>query len=204
MHHFEEGENSLEDESRVSHHRSIEYADAIRALLTDYLYFSQKRMACILNIHRSTVKLVLHEGLSLRKFNFKWIPHMLDDNQELKRFRFSMEFLKFLEFLESKSKRPLANIYRGRNIDLLQQSAILNVGECRYCKANSCSTIYRSDKGNDLSLFLAFWNQKCSPIITKRNIRSWVFCWKSFVWFWQRTGAQFSKETFQGHISPSW
>jgi hypothetical protein len=37
MHRFEEGEYSLEDEPRLSHFRSIEYVDTIRALLADDL-----------------------------------------------------------------------------------------------------------------------------------------------------------------------
>jgi hypothetical protein len=37
-------------------------------------------------------------------------------------------------------------IYRGWNIDSLRQSANLPVNDCGYCKANSCTTIDRSEK----------------------------------------------------------
>jgi hypothetical protein len=51
MHRFEEGEYSLEDEPRLSRLRSIEYVDAIRALLADDLYLLQKQIACIPSTH---------------------------------------------------------------------------------------------------------------------------------------------------------
>jgi hypothetical protein len=56
------------------------------------------------------VKYVLRKDLLLRKANFKWISHLLDDNQKSERIRFSTEFL---QFLKSKSKYQLANVYTG-------------------------------------------------------------------------------------------
>jgi hypothetical protein len=112
-HRFEDGELSLEDEPRINRLRSTEHIDAIHALLADDPHLSQKRIACILSIHQNTVKCVLcenREDLWFQKVNFKWILHLLDDNQKLERIRLSTEFL---EFVESKSERPLVNIYTG-------------------------------------------------------------------------------------------
>jgi hypothetical protein len=108
MHRFEEGEHSFEDEPRHSCSRSTKHVDAIRALLADNPYLLRKRIACILIIHQSTIKCVLREDFLFRKVDFKWIPHLLDNDIKLERFRLSTEFL---ELLKSKSERPLANVY---------------------------------------------------------------------------------------------
>jgi hypothetical protein len=52
--------------------------------------FYKNRIACILNIHQSTVQGVLREDLSLRNIDFKWISYLLDDGQELERIQFLM------------------------------------------------------------------------------------------------------------------
>jgi hypothetical protein len=104
---FKEGEPSLENMPRPGRPRSTEHGNTIRALLADYSYLSQKRIACFLDIHQSTVKRVFPEDLSLRKVNFQWIPHLLDDNQKLERVRLSTELL---EFPEWKSQCLLVNV----------------------------------------------------------------------------------------------
>jgi hypothetical protein len=71
MHHFEEGKHSLKNEHRLGCPRSIEHVDAIRALLAENLYLSQKQIACIRRIYHSTVKRVLRGDLLLRNVNFK-------------------------------------------------------------------------------------------------------------------------------------
>jgi hypothetical protein len=73
-------------------------------------YLSQRRITSILSIHQSTVKHILREDLSLWKVKFKWIPHLLDDHQKSERVQLSTELL---EFLESKLKRQLVNVYTG-------------------------------------------------------------------------------------------
>jgi hypothetical protein len=70
-HHFAEGDYSLEDRLRTDRLRSIEYMDAICALLADDLYLPQKRIASILNIHQDTVKRILRQELWLRNVNCK-------------------------------------------------------------------------------------------------------------------------------------
>jgi hypothetical protein len=85
MHRFAEDSHSLESRPRTDRPRSTEHVDAICALLTNDPYLSQKRIAFILNIHQGIVKHILHEELSFRKVNFKWIPHLLDDDQKLER-----------------------------------------------------------------------------------------------------------------------
>jgi hypothetical protein len=116
-HRFEEDDDSLEDEPRPGRPRSTKYCDAIHTLLDENAYLSQKQIASVLSIHQTIVKYVLLEDLLLRQVNFKWIPHLLNDDQKPERVRPSTEFL---QFLESKSERQLANIYRGRNVNLLQ------------------------------------------------------------------------------------
>jgi hypothetical protein len=64
----------------------------------------------VLNIHQGPVKHILRERLLLQEVNFKWIRHLLGDNQKLKMSRLSAEVL---EFFESKSRPLLANGYIG-------------------------------------------------------------------------------------------
>jgi hypothetical protein len=80
VHRFEEGKYSLEDEPKSGRSRSTEHVDAICALLANDLYLSQNQIACILNIHQCTVKYILRKDLSLRKVDFKCIPHRLNDD----------------------------------------------------------------------------------------------------------------------------
>jgi hypothetical protein len=100
--HFEEGDDSLEDELRPARPRSTKYCDAIRTLLDENTYPSQKRIASILSIYQTIVKHVLHEDLLFWKVNFKWISHLLHDDRKSDKVRFSIELLRFLE---SKSER---------------------------------------------------------------------------------------------------
>jgi hypothetical protein len=87
-----------------------QYCDAIRRLLDGNSYLSQKRIANILSIHWSTMKQVSCADLLLRKVNFIWILHLLDDDQKSETVRRSTELLRFLE---SRSQRQLANVYTG-------------------------------------------------------------------------------------------
>jgi hypothetical protein len=73
-------------------------------------YLSGKRIASILSIYQTTVKYVLREDLLLRKVNFKWIPHLRDQNRKSKSVRFSTELLRLRG---SKSECQLANVYTG-------------------------------------------------------------------------------------------
>jgi hypothetical protein len=67
---FEDGDHSLEDAPMTRRPRSTEHVKAIRVLLADDLYLSEKRLFFIANIHQGTVKHILREGLSLREVNF--------------------------------------------------------------------------------------------------------------------------------------
>jgi hypothetical protein len=123
MHHFVEGDHSLEDGPwPVFLAQPNMWALFVRYWLMIHAF--HKRIAFILNIHQGTVKHILHEELSLRKVNFKWILHYLDDDQKLEIFRLSAEFL---EFLKPKSGPKLENIYKERNMNSLRQSAIFYV-----------------------------------------------------------------------------
>jgi hypothetical protein len=107
-HHFEEGDDSLEDELRPDRPRSTKCYNAIRSLLDENPYLSQKQIYSILSIHQTAVKHVLREDFLFRKVNFKWIPHLLDVDQKTERVRFSTELLQFQEL---KLECQLANVY---------------------------------------------------------------------------------------------
>jgi hypothetical protein len=61
-------------------------------------------------------------------------------------------------------------IYSRWNMDSLRQSAILHVSGCVYCEANSYAIVDRSEKGDDLDLFLSFWNRKLGSSTITRSI----------------------------------
>jgi hypothetical protein len=54
-HYFEEGDQSREEELRGNRPRPTKYRDAIRTLLDENSYLSEKQIASILNIHQMRV-----------------------------------------------------------------------------------------------------------------------------------------------------
>jgi hypothetical protein len=94
---FATGEDGLEDRARSDRPRSDQTIGLIAQLHVDDPYLSQKVIAGILSIHRTTLKLILLEELSLGKVNFKEIPHHLNEGQKQERVRLSTELLEFLE-----------------------------------------------------------------------------------------------------------
>jgi transposase len=109
-HRFVSGDESLEDKPRSGRPLSNENVSIISQLLTENLYLSQKTVATMLNIHYSLAKRIFLKELLLRKVNFKWIPHSLNDHQKQERVRLSKALL---QFLESKPTMVLAIVYTG-------------------------------------------------------------------------------------------
>jgi hypothetical protein len=107
---FAAGEKGLEDRPRNGRPHSDQNIGFIAQLLVDDPYLSQKAIARILSIHQPTIEWTLLEEFSLRKVNFKWIPHRLNEGQKQERVRFSTEFL---EFLEAQTPREFPNVYTG-------------------------------------------------------------------------------------------
>jgi histone-lysine N-methyltransferase SETMAR len=105
---FAAGDETLEDLPKSGRPRSDSNIALITQLLTDDPYFSQKMIATILSISPTTVKKILLEDLSLRKINFKWIPHRLSDDQQQERVRLSTELL---QFLEARGPRKMTNVF---------------------------------------------------------------------------------------------
>jgi hypothetical protein len=105
---FAADEEGLEDRPRSDRRRSDQNISLIAQLLVDDPYLSQKAITGILSIHQATVTQILLEQLSLRKVNFKWIAHYLNEGQKQERVRLSTEFL---EFLEARAPKEFANVY---------------------------------------------------------------------------------------------
>jgi hypothetical protein len=110
---FAAGDETLEHLPRSGRPRSDSNIALITQLLIDDPYLSQKMIAMILSISSTTVKKILLEDLSLRKVNFKWIPHRLSDDQMQERVRLSTELL---QFLEARGPRKMTNIFTGDEI----------------------------------------------------------------------------------------
>jgi hypothetical protein len=62
---------------------------ALRALIEGEGYLSQANTAQMLDIHYETVKVILRYDLSMRRVNFKWVPHELNISQKAVRVQFA-------------------------------------------------------------------------------------------------------------------
>jgi histone-lysine N-methyltransferase SETMAR len=107
---FAAGDETLEDLPRSRRPRSGSNIALITQLLTDDPYLSQKMIATILSISSTTVKKIFLEDLSLRKVNFKWIPHRLSDDQKQERVRLHTELL---QFSEARGTRKMTKVFTG-------------------------------------------------------------------------------------------
>jgi hypothetical protein len=82
---FTAGEERREDRPRSNPSGRDQNIGLIIQFLVDDLDLSQKAIAGILNIHQTNVKRTLLEELLLRKVNFKWIFHYLNEAQKQER-----------------------------------------------------------------------------------------------------------------------
>ena len=57
-------------------------------------FISSREIGRRLSICKDTVTKILRENLKMKKVNCKWIPHLLNDNQKLKRIQIATEMLK--------------------------------------------------------------------------------------------------------------
>jgi hypothetical protein len=78
---FASGDHTLEDAPWAGRLHSTEHVDEIRRLLEDNPFISKKKIEKTLYLHDATAKWTLVEDLSLRKFNFQWIRHQLNEAQ---------------------------------------------------------------------------------------------------------------------------
>jgi hypothetical protein len=155
-HCFEESEHNLEDEPKLDCPRSTEHADAICVLLTDDPCLSQNGLFAFWAFTRVQLNVFFTKisrcgkSISSERWSKVGKASTLDrvpgipGIPGIPRIKIGMSTYEY--------------IYTGRNKDSLIRSAILKMGGCGYCKVNSCSTVYRNEKDNDLGLFLAFWN----------------------------------------------
>jgi hypothetical protein len=70
----------------------------------------QKKIAQVPGIHHETVKRILRDNLSMRKMNFKCVPHAMNSSHKGISVQVSRELL---DFLESCTDPSLSNRYVG-------------------------------------------------------------------------------------------
>jgi hypothetical protein len=78
---FDGARTDIADLPRSGRPRGTANIDAIRALIQSEGYLSQKKIAHLLGIHHETVKSIMRSDLNMRKVNFKWLPHALNNSQ---------------------------------------------------------------------------------------------------------------------------
>jgi hypothetical protein len=67
------------------------------AMIEECPFISCKRLATHFRIANTTCLRILHEVLHLQKFNLRWVPHSLSDDQKAGRVSISGEMLRILE-----------------------------------------------------------------------------------------------------------
>jgi hypothetical protein len=167
---FAAGEEGLEDCPRGDRPLSDQNIGFIAQLLVDDPYLSQKTIAGILSIHQATVKRILLEELSLRKVNFKWIPHHLNERQKQERVHPSTYLL---EFLETRAPRELANVSTGDETWVRYDNPRFSIWvDVDVERPTHVRTSIGAKKIDDLGLFLAIWNWEHHCLTTKRNLHA--------------------------------
>jgi hypothetical protein len=107
---FDAGRTQLDDLPRSGRRRDIVTVDAVRALIEEQGYRSQKSIAQMLGIYHETLKWILYDDLQRRRVNFKWVPHAFDAFQKAARVEISRELL---AFRESRTDRHLCSGHTG-------------------------------------------------------------------------------------------
>jgi hypothetical protein len=167
------GEKSLEDLPNNDRALSDENISLIIQLLADDPYLSQKTIATILSMSPTTMKRILFEELSLRKVNFKRIPHRLSDEQKRERVRLSM---KLLQSLEARRPHQIANISTGAKHGFALTIRALQYGWTWMWTGRLVCDHQLKRKNDDLGLFLAVWKWECHCLTRKRNIYVPLLC----------------------------
>jgi plasmid maintenance system antidote protein VapI len=73
-------------------------------------HLSQKKIAQMLSIHHETVKHIVHDDLTMRRVNIKWVLYTLNSSQKTVAVQVSRELL---DFLESRTNQSFSNVYTG-------------------------------------------------------------------------------------------
>lgn len=96
---FAEGKDNLDDDPRSGRPPIFGLSEKIQELLDRNEFLSQKQIARELGVDAKTVHKCLIEDLDYCKVNFKWIPHMLNNEQKAQRCQIANELLSQLESL---------------------------------------------------------------------------------------------------------
>jgi hypothetical protein len=107
---FDGGLTAPPDLPRFGRPRDTGKVDAVRALIEGEGCLSHENIAQILGVHRETVKRILRHDLNMRKVNFKWVPHALDNCEKAVRVRVLQEPL---DFFEGRTDQNVPNVYTG-------------------------------------------------------------------------------------------
>jgi hypothetical protein len=79
---FVESRTDLGDDPRSGRPSHDEFAEGMGAMIEEYPFISCKRLATYFRIAKATCLRMLHEVLHLQKFNLRWVPHSLSDDQK--------------------------------------------------------------------------------------------------------------------------
>jgi histone-lysine N-methyltransferase SETMAR len=107
---FMQGRTELFDNPRSGRPLQNDLADAIRAMIQEFLFTSCKRLCIHIRIAKATYLRIFQDVLQVKKFNLRWVPHFLDDAQKAERVSLSTDILKILK--ENQKTRSI-NIITG-------------------------------------------------------------------------------------------
>jgi hypothetical protein len=94
---FLDGSEDLFDLARSGRLPRSDLATPIQQLLQQFPFISCKVLCHKLKIGKATCLRVLHDDLHLEKFNLRYIPHSLEDDQKRSRVELSEELLEILQ-----------------------------------------------------------------------------------------------------------
>jgi transposase len=94
---FVDGRTSLCSNPRSGRPLSNDLAEAIASMLKEKPFASCKVLCRHFRIAETTCLRILHDNLAMKKFNLRWVPHVLTGGQKAERVTLSHEILAVLE-----------------------------------------------------------------------------------------------------------
>jgi histone-lysine N-methyltransferase SETMAR len=96
---FKDGRTTLDDNFRAGRPKKSDLAEPVQFLINEFPFISCKCICTKLRIAKTTCLRVLHDDLGLQKFNCRWIPHTLSQEQFQERVDVSEELLRMLQLI---------------------------------------------------------------------------------------------------------
>jgi len=95
---FFEGRTKLEDDTRSGRPQNIDLSRSVLDLLEEFPFMSCKAICTVLEIPKTSCLRILHDTLKMKKFNLRWVPYLLSEEQKQKRVDCCRELLNVIRY----------------------------------------------------------------------------------------------------------